>query len=230
MSAALNTASPSRGPALVAGGGILAMAVLAAIVGAAGPTGLLTGSDAGATLRDSLASPDTFRFSVVALVLVAVLDLVVAWGLFELFAPVNAGLARLVAWSRLAYAVVFLIAISQLVGVPTLGGLTEFNDIWQVSLVLFGLHLGLLGWLGYTSNLVPRFIAVLLVVAGAGYLVDSFGYLLVADYSVSVGAFTFIGELLLGLWLVAKAGRASREHRSTVGTVLTEQGRTPSLR
>ncbi len=55
--------------------------------------------------------------------------------------------------------------------------------MWQVSLVLFGLHLVLLGWLGYTSHLVPKVIAVLLVVAGAGYLVDSFGYLLVTDYS-----------------------------------------------
>ncbi len=199
----------ARVPALVAGGGIVAMAVLAGLVGAAGPKGLLTGSDTGATLRDSLASPDLFRFSVVALVLVAILDVVVAWGVFELFAPVNPALARLVAWSRLAYAVVFLVAISQLVGVPDRGGLIAFNDIWQVSLVLFGFHLVVLGILGYTSGLVPKLIDVLLVVAGVGYLVDSFGYLLLPDYSAAVGTYTFIGELLLGLWLLVRGGRST---------------------
>ena len=225
------TSTITRGPALVAGGGILAMAVLAGLVGAAGPTGLLTGSNTGATLRDSLASPDVFRFSVVALVLVAVLDLVVAWGFFELFAPVNPGLARLVAWSRLAYAVVFLVAISQLVGVPDPHGLTEFNDIWQVSLVLFGVHLVVLGILGYTSGLVPRIIDFLLVVAGLGYLVDSFGYMLIPDYSAAVGAYTFIGELLLGLWLGARGGRrAARSHDPDTGREVVTQVPVPSSR
>jgi hypothetical protein len=221
----------ARRPALVAGAGIVAMAVLAGIVGAAGPSGLLTGSDTGATLRDSLASPDAFRLSVVALVLVAVLDLVVAWGLFELFAQVNPGLARLVAWSRLAYAVVFLVAISQLVGVPDRGALIAFNDLWQVALVLFGFHLVVLGILGHTSGLVPKLIDVLLVVAGVGYLVDSFGYLLFPDYSAAVGTYTFIGELLLGLWLLARGGRsAARSPSPDTGRDLVTQVPVPSSR
>ncbi len=197
----------ARSGALAAGAGILAMAVLAGVVGAAGPTGLLTGSDAGATLRDSLASPGNYRLSVTALVLVAVLDLVVAWGLFEFFTPVNPALARLVAWSRMTYAAVFLVAIGQLVGVPTLRGLTEYNDLWQMALVLFGFHLVLLGTLCFTSGLVPRWIAVLAAVSGIGYLLDSFGYLLSPEYDAGIASFTFIGELLLGLWLVMRAAK-----------------------
>ncbi|MET0837832.1 MAG: DUF4386 domain-containing protein [Marmoricola sp.] len=220
----------ARGPALVVGAGILGIAVLAGLVGAGGPTGLLTGSDAGATLRDSLASPEVYRFSVAALVLVALLDVVVAWGVFQLFAPVNPALARLAAWSRLAYAGVFLVAISQLVGDPDIRGFTEFNDVWQVSLVLFGGHLVALGVLGHLTRLVPGLINLLLVVAGVGYLVDSFGYLLVDDYSAAVGAFTFLGELLLGLWLVATAARrTSRTHPATPARV-TEQVPAPSSR
>ena len=83
-----------------------------------------------------------------------------------------------------------------------------------MSLVLFGLHLVVLGIARlHLAAWFPKLIDVLLVVAGVGYLVDSFGYLLLPDYSAAVGAFTFIGELLLGLWLVARGGRMLRVER-----------------
>ena len=46
-------------------------------------------------------------------------------------------------------------------------------------------------------------LGVLLVIAGLGYLVDSFAGLLVASYPTNVAAFTF-GEPLLLLWLWVK--------------------------
>jgi hypothetical protein len=52
---------------------------------------------------------------------------------------------------------------------------------------------------------VPRIIGVLLVIAGLGYLTDSLGGVLIQGYSADVGAFTFLGELLLGLWLLIRA-------------------------
>ena len=80
----------------------------------------------------------------------------------------------------------------------------DFQDIWHVSLILFGLHLVLIGYLACKSGYVPRVLGVLLVIAGGGYLVDSFSALLVPGYSVNVAAFTFIGEALFMLWLLAK--------------------------
>jgi hypothetical protein len=35
-----------------------------------------------------------------------------------------------------------------------------------------------------------------------GYLVDSLGKILVADYTLSLAVFTFVGEVLLIVWLV----------------------------
>jgi hypothetical protein len=80
----------------------------------------------------------------------------------------------------------------------------DFQDIWHVSLVLFGLHLVLIGYLACKSGYVPWVLGVLLVIAGGGYLVDSFGGLLVAGYTINVAAFTFVGEALLMLWLLVK--------------------------
>jgi uncharacterized membrane protein YfbV (UPF0208 family) len=48
---------------------------------------------------------------------VAVLDLVVAWGLYVLLEPVSKNLSMLAAWFRLVYAAVFAIALNPLLAV-----------------------------------------------------------------------------------------------------------------
>ena len=45
-------------------------------------------------------------------------------------------------------------------------------------------------------------LGVLLASAGSGYVVDSFGRVLFAGYSFDVAAFTFVGEVLLIIWLL----------------------------
>jgi hypothetical protein len=62
----------------------------------------------------------------------------------------------------------------------------------------------LIGYLAHKSGYVPKPFGVLLVIAGIGYLVDSFGVLFVSDYSVSVAAFTGVGEALFMIWLLVK--------------------------
>jgi hypothetical protein len=212
-----------RRSAVVAGGATLALAVLA---GAANTViqGLITDGDATRTATDILAAQGAFRFGVAAFVASAVLDVVIAWALLTFFAPVDRGRATLAAWLRLGYAAVFAAAVGHLAGViplltgsryPTSLGVDQrgteallrietFHDVWQVGLVLFGLHLTLIGHLAYRSGYVPRVLGVLLVVAGAGYLVDSFGALLYGGYSSHVATYTFMGEALLIPWLLVK--------------------------
>ena len=131
----------------------------------------------------------------------------------------------LAAWFRIVFAGVFLVAVGELVGVLRLLGaqpylavldprqlhalallrINAFTDIWNAGLILFSLSLFTLGYLTYRSGFMPRILGVLLVVAGLGYLTDSLGSVLVQGYSATVGAFTFPGELLLGLWLLFRA-------------------------
>ncbi|MDP9331240.1 MAG: DUF4386 domain-containing protein [Actinomycetota bacterium] len=212
-----------RRSAFVAGVAYLALAVLAGAGNFGAIEGLVTKGDATRTANDILASEELFRFGIAALVVVVILDIVVAWALLTFFEPVHEGLARLAAWLRLIYAGMLAVAISQLVGVlPILGDrqylttvgidrptealmkIQTFHDIWTVALVLFGLHLMLIGYLAYTSGYVPRLVGIMLVIAGVGYLFDSFGGLLVASYSVSVATVTFVGEVALILWLLVK--------------------------
>jgi Domain of unknown function (DUF4386) len=158
---------------------------------------------------------------IASLFLVVILDVIVAVALLILFEPVNRSLSTMAAWFRATYAAVYLVAISQLVialgllGEPdqALRAIDAYDTVWHVGLILFGVHLLLLGLLAYQSDFIPRVFGILLVIAGLGYLVDGFGAVLVPDYSMNISQFTFVGEATLMLWLLIKGSRKDFSRR-----------------
>jgi hypothetical protein len=216
---------------LIAGVGILAMAALSGFGIFYVGEGLMTQGDAARTVEDIAASDGLFRWGTASLYAVVVLDVVVAWALFWFFSPVSSGIARLAAWFRLAYAGVFMLAIGQLAGIPdlvasdqysgvftaeqiqgqTLLKTDAFDDLWMAGLILFGIHLALVGYLAYRSGYIPKVLGVLLIIAGAGYVFDSVASTVLASPPGSVATVTFLGEFLLALWLVARGRRISLE-------------------
>ena len=218
-----------RTAALVAGLSLMAMAVLAGFGNFVAVEGLVTPGDAVSTADDILAAEGTFRLGVLAFYVVVVFDVVIAWALMRVFDPVSRSLSRLAAWFRLAYSAVFMVAISQLAGIPGLlsdgsSGFTPeqmeaqallkvdaFNDIWFAGLILFAAHLVVIGYLAFRSGYVPALLGVLVVISGLGYAFDSVGRML-SESPLEVSMVTFIGEFLLGVWLLI------RGRRMTVGT------------
>jgi len=223
-------ASRSIGKAgVVAGLALLLMAVLAGFGNIVVVEGLVTPGDAAKTADDILGAQGTFRLGVASLYLVVVLDVIVAWALMTFFNPVSESLSKLAAWFRLAYAGVFMVAISQLTGIPdllnadgsaftpgqvqaqALQKVDTFNDIWFAGLILFAVHLVLIGYLAYRSGYVPRLLGVLVVIAGLGYAFDSFGTVFSASPPI-VSTVTFLGEFLLCIWLLIRGRRISITH------------------
>jgi hypothetical protein len=216
-----------RRSALVAGTALLGVAVLAAAGNFGAVQRLVTDGNATRTGVDIMAARATFSLGIAALVVVVALDIVVARALRLFFAPVHHGLASVAAWLRVSYAAIFAVATSQLFvalrllengrhltgfaldhrRTEALRRIEAFQDIWRISLVLFGLHLVLIGYLAYRSGYVPRVLGVLLAIAGAGYLVDSLGGILSKSYPVNVSSVTFIGEAVLLGWLLVKGRR-----------------------
>ena len=82
-----------------------------------------------------------------------------------------------------------------------------YNTIWHVGLILFGIHLLLIGYLAYRSGFMAKVFGILLVVAGLGYLADGFVLVLVPGPSVNIGRFTFVGEVAFIFWLLIKGSR-----------------------
>ena len=219
-------AGPNRRASVIAGASLMLMSVLAGFAMFVVLDGLTTPGDAAGTAADIAASEGMFRAGVLSLYGVVVLDVVVAWALLRVFSPVSTSLARLAAWLRLAYAAVFMVAVTELAGVPRLLGgdgyaaslseaerhgqaglaLEAFDDLWMAGLILFGAHLLVVGHLAYRSDYVPKVLGALVVLTGFGYVFDSVGFFLSPDAPV-ISTVTFAGEFLLGVWLLVCSRR-----------------------
>lgn len=218
-----------RAAARIAGVGYVLLFALAIFANFMVREGLVVDGDASATVANLTASMGMFRLGLVAFLVIAVIDVVVAWGLFVVLREVHHDLALLAAWARLVYAAVLTVALVFFLQVialltdagigaaigPDAGGaqvmlaLGSFDAAWLVGLVIFGVHLVLVGVLLLRSRLVPRALGVLLVLAGTAYVVDTVAHALLPDYAavanvmlVAVALPSMIGEGWLGLWLL----------------------------
>jgi Domain of unknown function (DUF4386) len=232
----LGDVTPRRA-AIVAGLGLLAMTLLG-FASFAGFERLVVEGDAALTARNIAAHELQFRLVTGGFVVIAGLDVLVGWALYVLLRPVNPSVAALSAWLRVAYAAAFAAASTNLAAAVNLltdadsegllgprpldaqvmVSVRQFTDGWDVALVLFGLHLLVLGYLVFRSAFLPRVLGVLVAVASLGYLIDSFGALLWSGYEANVAGFTFAGEVLLMGWLLWRgASWRSDPTRATSG-------------
>jgi Domain of unknown function (DUF4386) len=89
--------------------------------------------------------------------------------------------------------------------------LGAFQSGWDLALIVFGLHLFVLGILVFCSGRTGlRVLGILVIAAGVGYLIDGVGKVLVPNYGLTIAMYTFVGEPLLMLWLLWKAIRGFR--------------------
>lgn len=201
-----------RKAALIAGFALLFMTFL-------GPFGFLTMQghfDAGPTQENiaAIASSSAFTLAIAAFLVVAVLDIAAAWGLYVVFRAADPRMSLISAVLRVVYGLLLAALLLHLFraaalaqdGSPaTIEALSAFLDGWLLSLGIFGLHLVLLGLVGFKQTNLHNIIAALVVLAGLGYVIDALAPLVISDYALSVAAYVFVGELLLMFWLFWRA-------------------------
>ena len=159
-------------------------------------------------------------------------DVVIAWALYVLLAPVNRSVSLLTAWFRLVYTAVVLVGwlnlvtVFRLLNTPdyvTLFGsqqfhaqvklaLSSFRYDWSMSLIIFGIHLLLLGYLIYRSGYIPRILGILLVIDGLGWVIDSLQPYLFPNAHLGFIFVTFFGELIFMLWLLIRGWKIKPLH------------------
>ena len=83
----------------------------------------------------------------------------------------------------------------------------SFRYEWSLSLVIFGIHVVLLGYLVLRSGYIPRTLGVLLAVAGLGYVLFYLRPYLYPDLDLGFLFVTFFGELVFAVWLVVRGWR-----------------------
>jgi len=176
------------------------------------------------TVQNISVHPGLFTAAIFCYLVTFIEDVIIAWALYVLLAPVNRALSLLTAWFRLIYTAVVLFAwlnlltVHRLITTPeylTLFGsgqlhaqaqllLNSFRYDWSISLVMFGIHLVLLGYLIFRSGYIPKLIGILLVIDGLGWVIDSVQPYFFPNAHLGFLFITFFGELVFMLWLLIR--------------------------
>ncbi len=188
------------------------------------PSSLIVLGDAATTASNIMANELLYRLSIVTALTLQIVYIFLALALYKLLNPVDKNNAVLMVILVLVAApIAMLNELNHVAVLLVLSGsdfLTTFSlDQVQASVPLFlnlhehgvfiaqifwGLWLFPMGYLIFKSNFLPLALGILMIIGGFGYLVDSFVYFIFPDFDVTFSEFTFLGELLLPLWLMFK--------------------------
>ena len=184
---------------------------------------LVVPGDAATTANNIMASESLFRLGFVTDLIGQTVHILLVLVLYILLKPVNKNVALLMLiFGLVSVPIAMLNMLNQIVATLILSGadyLTAFKADQlhaqvmlflglrehgeKIAYIFYGLWLFPLGYLVFKSGYMPRILGVLLIIAGFGYLNDFFKFFLFPNLP-PIGQFTFIGELLLVLWLLIK--------------------------
>lgn len=188
---------------------------------------MIVDGNAQLTAENIMTQFSQFKMGVAAFSLMVLVDIILAFPLYQLLKSESEKLATTSSVLRLINGAIFAMALFSLFDVATLAANTEvaledqvlplldqFNMVWNIGLLFFGAHLLLLGLLIFRSVSFPRIIGVLIQIAGVAYLADSGAQLFLSNYKDYQGLFEMlvisggvIGEFSLTLFLLIKGVR-----------------------
>jgi len=224
--------------ARITGGLYLIIAVASAFAFFVAYEGLIVPGDASATANNITASEGLFRIGFVGDSVTFLVEVVLVVLLYKLLRPVSQTLSLIAASFRLAMTVLqgtnLLNKVTALLLLNGAGYATAFEPDQLHALVslflsayeygaliwgtFFGLHLLVVGYLLYRSGYFPRILGVLFALASAGYLIDSFGNLVLPQFAevyTWIVMATIPAELAFAVWLLIKGVNAEKwEKRS----------------
>ncbi len=193
------------------------------------PNTLFVPGDVSATVSNIMANQMLYSLSIVSALVTQVVQIFVVLFLYKVLKPVSKNHAVLMVVFILVavpiamlnennqFAVLLLLNGAELFGVDFLTFFTADQMEALVALFLGLRHTGILiaqifwglwlfpmGYLVFKSGFLPKIIGALLIVAGFGYLIDSFILFFVPDFGITFALFTFLGEFLITFWLLIK--------------------------
>ncbi len=212
---------------------------------------IIVSGDAAATVTNLLASEFLFRLGIVSDAVVFLSEILLMALLYILFKPVSKTLSLAAAFARLAMVVMqgmnllnYFFALLLVSGAGYLAvfeadqlhalALLFLNAYEYVALIwgaFFGLTNLLLGYLVYKSGFLPWVIGILLVLTGAGYLIDSFGNFLLPQYDALYASIVLwlalLGELSLTFWLLIKGVNVEQWNKRALESAPTTSAEVP---
>lgn len=194
---------------------------------------LIVSGDATATANNIIASELLFRIGFAGALIMLVCDVTVTLIFYVLLKQVSKDLALLGAFFRLvSIAIMGINLLNHFAALFPLGNtdylkvfepqqlhamaylsLRSYDYGYNISLVFFGFHCLLLGYLLFRSSYFSRILGLLLIITGLCYLTNSFSWFLVPTFATKIypGILMpcLVGELSLSLWLLVKGIKQS---------------------
>ncbi|WP_347861097.1 DUF4386 domain-containing protein [Salimicrobium sp. PL1-032A] len=216
-----------RRPAIIAGVSLLIMTFAAFFSYGYAHSSLVVNGDAIVTFNNLQASLSLFYLEIAGWVVIILADLLVSWAFFKVLQPIHATFALWAGGLRLVYTFILGIAVLRLgmvssivqnfsvlnenAAIQTLNHIQVFESIWSLGLIIFGLHLIMVGVVALKAIFIPKWISLLVMVAGASYLTIHLLYNLFPAYesaTATIEAFLIapmmVGELGFGIWLLIR--------------------------
>jgi hypothetical protein len=231
MTSRIADAPTPRQAAVTAGLAYVGISVLALFANFVVLERLTDPDDAATTVSNIAKSELLFRSGVAAFIVVFILDVVVAWGLYVFLRRTSRELSLCAAWFRLIYAAIAGAALLNLLVAVRLVDDTGYTTAfeagqrnaqvmlfldaysygWSIGLVCFGVHLLLLGLVIVKSDYVPSVLGLLVALAGLGYVVGKLAPVLLPDYNDAFVLLILVlavpGEFGLIGWLLWRGGK-----------------------
>ncbi|MBJ8054784.1 DUF4386 domain-containing protein [Bacillus cereus] len=215
--------------ALFAGTSLLVMAFISFFSYGFAHGNLVVQGDASATLHNIQTSNSLFKAEIFGWIIIFITDIIASWALYFFLKPIHASLSLLTACLRLTYTAILGIAIFNLTFVLLLSKSTVANSeaytmlfleafeyIWSVGLIIFGLHLFVLGYVTFLFKQIPKFISILLFITAIGYIVIHAMNTMFSQYDTIISIIQVLfqlpmiaGELSLAIWLLLKGGKST---------------------
>ncbi len=190
------------------------------------------------TVQNIVAHGGLFVAAILCYLITFLIDVVIAWALYVLLVPVNRAVSLLTAWFRLVYVVIGLFGVLNLMTVFRLLNTPDYLTVfgssqlhaqvnlllhsfrydWSMSLLIFGIHLILLGFLIFRSGYIPWIIGILLVIDGLGWVIDNLQPYLYPNAHLGFIFVTFFGELIFMLWLLIRGWKIKQPNSASLAS------------
>ena len=189
------------------------------------PSQLIVSNDAAATARNFIASDALFRLGFASYLIEAVCDVALSLVFYVLLRPVRRNLALLAVFFGLVSTATFCAAQLFYFGASLIFGGADYLNTFSpaqlhslamlslkfnaygagVFMVFYGIAVILRGYLIYHSGYLPRFLGVLFVLAGLGFVARNFLLVLAPAYASDLLLPPMaIATLSMTLWLLIK--------------------------
>ena len=197
---------------------------------------LIVPGDAARTAHNIMASESLFRLGIVSDLLASIVMILVVVALYRLLNYVNKNVALLmVSFVLVGAAIAVLDKLNQCAALLLLSRadyLAAFTTEQlqalaflfirlhslggDIAFIFWGLWLFPLGYLVFQSGFFPKILGILLMISCFGYVIDSFAIFL--GYTVNIGMFAALGEVLFILWLLIKGVSTEQWEKRALGS------------